>query len=49
MALILDAMSATNMGTVSWTVHTRYLLWQLKQLTTNVTGVTMPDQAQDTP
>ena len=33
---------------LSWTVHTRYLLWELQQLTTNLIGVTIPDQGQGT-
>ena len=37
-----------NMVTLSWTVHTRYLLWKLQWLTTNLTGVTIQDQVQDT-
>ena len=47
-ALILNAMSVMNMVTVSWTVHTRYLLQDLQQLTTNLTEVTMPDSVQNT-
>ena len=43
-ALILDVMTATNMVTLSWTVHTEYLLQELQQLTTNLTEVTMPDE-----
>ena len=47
-SLILDAMSVMNMVTLSWTVHTEYLLQELQQLTTNLTEVTMPDQVWDT-
>ena len=47
-ALLLDAMSVTNMVTLSWTVHTRYLLQELQQFTTNLTNVTMPDPVQGT-
>ena len=47
-ALILHAMSVKNMVTLSWAVHTRYLLQELQQLTTNLTEATMPDQVQGT-
>ena len=36
------------MVTLSWIVHTRHLLQEPQQLTTNPTEVTMPDQVQDT-
>ena len=36
------------MVTLSWTVHTRYLLWEPQPITTNLTEVTMPDQVQGT-
>ena len=32
--LVLDAMSVTDMVTLSWTFHTEYLLQELQQLTT---------------
>ena len=41
-ALIIDAMSAMNMVTLSYTVLKKYLLQELQQLTTNLTDVTMP-------
>ena len=37
------------MVTLSWTVHTEYLLQELQQLTTNITEVTMPDQVWGPP
>ena len=47
-ALTLGAMSVTIMVTLSWTVHTEYLLHELKQHITNHTRVTTPDQVQVT-
>ena len=43
-ALTLRATNVMNMVTSSWTAHTKYLLQELHQLTTNLTGITMPDQ-----
>ena len=43
-----SAMNAINMVMSSWTAHTRYLLQELQQLTTNLMGITMPDWVQDT-
>ena len=37
-----------NLVTLSWIVHTRYLLQEPQQLITNLPEVTMPDQVQDT-
>ena len=37
-----------NRVTLSWIVHTRYLLQEPQQLITNPPEVTMPDQVQDT-
>ena len=45
---MLDAMSVMSMVTMSWTVHTEYLLQELQWFTTNLTVVTMPDQVQGT-
>ena len=36
------------MATLSWIVHTRYILQEPQQLTTNLPEVAMPDQVQDT-
>ena len=36
------------MVTLSWIVHTRYLLGEPQQFITNLSEVTMPDQVQDT-
>ena len=43
-ALTLGAMSVKNMVTLSWTVHTKYILQELQQHITNHTRVTMADQ-----
>ena len=48
MALILDASSVTNMVTLLWIVHMRYLLQKLQQFITHLPEVTMPGQVQDT-
>ena len=37
-------MSVTNMGKLSWTAHTEYLLLEIQQHIRNHTRVTMPDQ-----
>ena len=47
-ALALGAMSAMNMVTLSWTVHTEYPLQELQQHITNHTRVTTPDQVWGT-
>ena len=47
-ALTLAAMSAMNMVTLSWTVHTEYLHQELQEHITNHTRVTMPGQVQGT-
>ena len=46
--LTLGAMTAMNMVTLSWTVHTEYLLQELQQHITNHTRVTTPNQDQGT-
>ena len=45
-ALILDASSVMNIVTLSWIVHTGYLLLEPQQIITssNLTKATMPDQ-----
>ena len=40
-------MSVINIITFSWIVHTRYLLQELQQLTTNLTGITMQEQVEE--
>ena len=47
-ALTLGAMIAMSMVTLSWTVHTEYLLQELQWHTTNHTKITMPDQVWGT-
>ena len=49
-ALILDASNVMNMVTLSWIVHTGYLLQESQQLISNpnLTEATMPDQVQGT-
>ena len=46
-ALILDAMSAMNMVTLSWIVHTWYPLQEPQQFIMNLSEVTKSDQVQD--
>ena len=48
LAIILDAMSVMNMVTLSWTVHTEYLLQESQWLTTNLMEVTMSDSVWGT-
>ena len=49
-ALILDASSVMSMVTLSWIVHTGYLLQEPQQIitNTNLTDAAMPDQVQGT-
>ena len=47
-ALTLGAMSVMNVVTLSWTVHTEYLLQELQQHITNHTSITTPDKVQGT-
>ena len=47
-ALTLGSTHVSYVVTSSWTIHTEYLLQDLRQLTTNNMEVTMPDQVWGT-
>ena len=40
-------MSAINMVTLPWIIHTRYLLQEAQQFITNLPEVAMPDPVHD--